>query len=165
MEFLVRNYRCLQNPWLGGYRTPDPRSVFCPQLNLLNPPPKQIPGYATGQKGQVKFTSTSCGNRKWVLSGRWNRIFDVSGKSPCFGTFQAHNYRNFQNGSTPLSDQLISPSLLTNQQPKSPSFLRGNSPSATNAKFHIYGPQCLLPWPKESGPHYYYYYYNCCGPG
>ena len=49
MEFLVRNYGCLQNPWLGGYRTPDPRSVLCPQLNLLNPPPpKKIPGYATG---------------------------------------------------------------------------------------------------------------------
>ena len=47
MEFLVPNYRCLQNPWLGGYRTPDPRSVLCPQLNLLNPPPEKIPGYAT----------------------------------------------------------------------------------------------------------------------
>jgi len=23
-------------------------SVLCPQLNLLNPPPKKIPGYATG---------------------------------------------------------------------------------------------------------------------
>ena len=39
MEFLVPNYSCLQNPWLGGYRTPDPRSVLCPQLNLLTPPP------------------------------------------------------------------------------------------------------------------------------
>jgi len=25
---------------------PDPRHL-CPQLNLLNPPPKKIPGYAT----------------------------------------------------------------------------------------------------------------------
>jgi hypothetical protein len=34
-----------QNPWLGGYR---PQifvpSALCPQLNLLNPPPKKIPG-------------------------------------------------------------------------------------------------------------------------
>ena len=30
MKFLVPNYSCLQNPWLGG-------SVLCPQLNLLNP--------------------------------------------------------------------------------------------------------------------------------
>ena len=44
MEFLVQNYRCLQNPWLGGYRTPDPRSVLCPQLNLLNPLRKKFLG-------------------------------------------------------------------------------------------------------------------------
>jgi len=36
MKFLVPNYSCLQNPWLGGYRPQIP--VFCPQLNLLNPP-------------------------------------------------------------------------------------------------------------------------------
>ena len=40
MKFLVPNYSCLQNPWLGGCR---PQilflSVLCPQLNLLNPPP------------------------------------------------------------------------------------------------------------------------------
>jgi len=29
MKFLVPNYSCLQNPWLGGYRPPDPRSL-CP---------------------------------------------------------------------------------------------------------------------------------------
>jgi len=40
MKFLVRNYSCLQNPWLGGYSPPIP--VFCPQLNLLNTPPPQI---------------------------------------------------------------------------------------------------------------------------
>ena len=37
MKFLVPNYSCLQNPWLAGYRPPDPRSL-CPLLNLLNPP-------------------------------------------------------------------------------------------------------------------------------
>ena len=41
MKFLVRNYSCLQNPWLRGYRPQIPvLSVFCPQLNLLNPPPR-----------------------------------------------------------------------------------------------------------------------------
>jgi len=47
IKFLVRNYNCLQNPWLGGYRPQIP--VLCPQLNLLNipPPPNKIPGYAT----------------------------------------------------------------------------------------------------------------------
>ena len=42
MKFLVPNYSCLQNPWLGGYRPQIPLlSVLCPQLNLLNPPPEQ----------------------------------------------------------------------------------------------------------------------------
>jgi len=39
MKFLVPYYSCLQNPWLGGYRPQIP--VFCPQLNLLNPPTEQ----------------------------------------------------------------------------------------------------------------------------
>ena len=38
MKFLVPNYSCLQNPWLGGYRPQIPvLSVLCSQLNLLNP--------------------------------------------------------------------------------------------------------------------------------
>jgi hypothetical protein len=42
MKFLVPNYSCLQNPWLGGYCPQIPvLSVVCPQMNLLNPPPKQ----------------------------------------------------------------------------------------------------------------------------
>ena len=40
MKFLVPNYRCLQNPWLGGLPPPDSRSL-CPQLNLLTPPPAE----------------------------------------------------------------------------------------------------------------------------
>ena len=40
MKFLVPNYSCLQNPWLGGYRPHIPvLSVLSTQLNLLNPPP------------------------------------------------------------------------------------------------------------------------------
>ena len=47
MKFLVPNYSCLQNPMTKGLPPPDPRPL-CPQLNLLNPPPKKkIPGYAT----------------------------------------------------------------------------------------------------------------------
>jgi len=39
MKFLVRNYSCLRNPRLGGYRPRIPvLSVLCPQLNLLNLP-------------------------------------------------------------------------------------------------------------------------------
>jgi len=37
MKFLVQNYSCPQNPWLGGYRIQIPvLSLLCPQLNLLN---------------------------------------------------------------------------------------------------------------------------------
>ena len=49
MKFLVSNYSCLQNPWLGGYRPQIPiLSFLCTQLNLLTPSPhEQIRGYAT----------------------------------------------------------------------------------------------------------------------
>jgi hypothetical protein len=41
MKFLVRNYSCLQNSWLGGYRPQiSVLSVLCPHLKLLNPPEK-----------------------------------------------------------------------------------------------------------------------------
>ena len=57
-KFLVPNYRCLQNPWLGGYRPQIPvLSVLCPQLNFLNlPPPNKIPGYATGSYRRFRTT-------------------------------------------------------------------------------------------------------------
>jgi hypothetical protein len=42
MKFLVPNYSCIQNPWLGGCHPQIPvLSVLCSQLNLLNPPPKK----------------------------------------------------------------------------------------------------------------------------
>ena len=44
MKFLIPNYSCLQNPWLGGYCPQIPvLSVLCPKRNLLNPspPPEQ----------------------------------------------------------------------------------------------------------------------------
>jgi hypothetical protein len=52
MKFLVPNYSCLQNPLLGDNRPQIPvLSVLCPQLNLLNPPPRnKIPGYATDMR-------------------------------------------------------------------------------------------------------------------
>jgi hypothetical protein len=40
MKFLVPNYSCPQNPWLGGYRPSDPRSL-CPLSSneFVEPPP------------------------------------------------------------------------------------------------------------------------------
>jgi len=62
MKFLVPNYSCLQNPWLGDYCPQIPiLSVLCPQLNLLIPPyqkKKKIPGCATGRKYIVMTDGT-----------------------------------------------------------------------------------------------------------
>ena len=45
MKFLVPNYSCLQNLWLGSYRPQIPVfSLHCPQLNLLNPLKKKFLG-------------------------------------------------------------------------------------------------------------------------
>ena len=72
MKFLVPNYSCLQNPWLGGYRPQIPvLSVLCPQLKLLNPPPEKIPGYATGLCHYITFYL--CAKLYRVeLSGEWH---------------------------------------------------------------------------------------------
>ena len=49
MKFLVPNYSCLQNPWLGGYRPQIPVLSLSSVLNWIcwTPPPNKIPGYAT----------------------------------------------------------------------------------------------------------------------
>jgi len=49
MKFIAPNYSCLQNPWLGGCRPQIPVLSVSRQLNLFNPPPNKIPGYATVQ--------------------------------------------------------------------------------------------------------------------
>ena len=70
MNFLVPNYSCLQNNWLGGYRPQIPvLSVLCPQLNLLNPPPNKIPGYATEHSeiaaGTYQRWTKICASQFW----------------------------------------------------------------------------------------------------
>ena len=68
MKFLVPNYICLQNPWLGGYRPQIPvLSLLCPHLNLLTPPPNKIPGYATGSRWSVRV-------RKFL---RWTKTINL----------------------------------------------------------------------------------------
>jgi len=48
MKFLVPNYSCLQNPWLGVYRPPRSPFSLSSVLNWICwTPPNQIPGYAT----------------------------------------------------------------------------------------------------------------------
>ena len=53
MKFLVPNYSCLQNPWLGGYR---PQIPILSVLNRIcwTPPPNKIPGYTTAVRSVWK---------------------------------------------------------------------------------------------------------------
>ena len=59
IKFLVPNYSCLQNSWLGGYCPQIPvLSVLCPQLNLLNtPPPTKFPGTPLSSNGRNRNQS------------------------------------------------------------------------------------------------------------
>jgi len=67
MKFLVPNYSCLQNPWLGGYH---PRSPFC-LSSVLNwicwtPSSNKIPGYATGDTMRINTSvSVECWCTVW----------------------------------------------------------------------------------------------------
>jgi len=77
MKFLARNYSCLQNPWLGGYRPQIP--VLCPQLNLLNPPPPRTKFVGTPllrihfQK-EINWIFQALTSFRWVNShGRFER--------------------------------------------------------------------------------------------
>ena len=48
MKFLVPNYSCLQNPWLGSYHPQIPVLSFALKSSTeFVEPPNKIPGYAT----------------------------------------------------------------------------------------------------------------------
>ena len=70
MKLLVPNYSCLQNPWLGGYSSPDPRSL-CPlsSIEFVEPPPtNKIPGYATAPSTHLNcFDALSVRKKRWWL--------------------------------------------------------------------------------------------------
>ena len=57
MKFLVPNYSCLQNHWLGGrgLPPPDPRSLFSVLNWICWTPPNKISGYATAQNPKWRF--------------------------------------------------------------------------------------------------------------
>jgi len=74
MKFLVPNYSCLQNPWLGGYLPQIPvLSVLCPQLNLLPPPPR------------TKFLGTPlCSHTTWVTERSVSEVKFISVNTESF---------------------------------------------------------------------------------
>jgi hypothetical protein len=79
MKFLVPNYSCLQNPWLGGY---GPQilvlPVPCPQLKLLDPPPSRTKFLGTPLHWHNPNTSTShfrhCTQRQHVRQDAPHRM-------------------------------------------------------------------------------------------
>ena len=65
MKFLVPNYSCLQNPWLGGYSPQIPiLCVLRPQLNFLNPRKKFLgtPLALWGQHDDWHYSATNVDN-------------------------------------------------------------------------------------------------------
>ena len=65
MKFLVPNYGCLQNPWLGGYR---PQNPVLSVLNWIcwNPPPLGTPlTDGTSRVREWEDGSRSRGRRRW----------------------------------------------------------------------------------------------------
>jgi len=57
MKFLVPNYSCLQNPWLGATapRTPFSLSYVFNLICWTPPPPNKTPGYATDIYNDTKY--------------------------------------------------------------------------------------------------------------
>ena len=75
MKFLVPNYSCLRNPWLGGYRPQIPvLSVLCPQLNLLNPPPTEQNFWV----GHWFLLPSRCSYGRGLLAAGWYSVRDTS---------------------------------------------------------------------------------------
>ena len=71
MKFLVPNYSCLQNSWLGGLPPPDPRSL-CPlsSTEVVEPPQNKIPGYATTAPSVPQYTLLECHRAFYTMSWR-----------------------------------------------------------------------------------------------
>jgi len=53
MKLLGANYSCLQNPWLGGYRSQIPILSVLNWICRTPPPRNKIPGYATDHQSNI----------------------------------------------------------------------------------------------------------------
>jgi len=76
MKFLVPNYSCLQNPWLGGYRPHIPFSLSSVLNWIYWIPPSltnKIPGYATAFHLHV-MGSLVLRFRWWGFTGQWDKF-------------------------------------------------------------------------------------------
>jgi hypothetical protein len=90
MKFLVPNYSCLQNPWLGGYHPQIPIiSVLCPQLNLLNPPRKKFLGTPLPIDNLELRVTNACKSTILIQSIPWQAIICL----PLIAEFRALTQR------------------------------------------------------------------------
>jgi len=81
MKFLLPNYTCFQNPWIGGYRPQIPvLSVLCPQLNLLKPPQNKIPGHATVSE-DISVPALNCRYKLASLSAAADKFDALIGQT------------------------------------------------------------------------------------
>ena len=89
MKFLVPNYSCLQNPWLGGYRPQIPVLSVLNWICWIPPPGKKIPGYATDIYIYIYIyiythTHTNTHGRGLVTSCILVDIYRRFGRTQCF---------------------------------------------------------------------------------
>ena len=91
MKFLVPNYSCLQNPWLGGLLPPDPRSL-CPlsSTEFVEPSPKKIPGYATGRHCLFQYVHSCIFITTWL--SRACHLLLIVNHPPCWRVTQLMLY-------------------------------------------------------------------------
>jgi len=83
MKFLVPNYRCLQNPWLGGCRTPDRRSLCRLSWTEFVEPPEQNSWVRHWSEGRTsaRWEAHYCAYKVWsnrATRSLWPKAFPVS---------------------------------------------------------------------------------------
>ena len=98
MKFLVPNYSCLQNLWLGGYCSQIPvLSLSCP-LNLLNPPPEKNSWVRhCMQQGNIYGHNTVIilNLATWHVGLSQSHVF-TSSLQGCSTAYLARGYRHFE---------------------------------------------------------------------
>ena len=88
IKFLVPNYSCLQNPWLGGYRPPDPHSL-CPltSTEFVEPPPR-----TKFQGTPLVVTINNCVFDTAIVRMFVCQVTENFGTFECFGLYHFYSF-------------------------------------------------------------------------
>jgi hypothetical protein len=89
MKFLVPNYSCLQNSWLGGYRPQIP--VLCPlsSTEFVEPPPKKFLGTPLDSVVRMWSWKIICSQRRKSYTSNLPHDFTASRRQ----ALRKHLYR------------------------------------------------------------------------